>query len=89
MYSIVHNRRKANITDSQCTQALDYDNNLRLYNGTDSNGTLQIYTDGEWGNVCGEQFSKTEGEIACRELGFSAMMEIKKVEWYKLSNMRT
>lgn len=66
---------------SECTQTPNYDNDLRLYNGTDSNGILQIYNDDEWGNLCGDQFTMVEGQIACRQLGFSTYAKMKTIQW--------
>ena len=41
-------------------------------NGTDT-GRLEIFINGEWGTVCGGGvfFTKTEADVACRQLGFS------------------
>ena len=81
---IAQRRRKSNELIPQCTETITYHNDLRLHNGTDSSGILQIYDEdeGEWANLCGDDFTKTEAEIACRELGFSAMAEIKPSRWY-------
>ena len=80
LYFVEHNRRRVNEI-SQCSQTTNYDGDLRLYNGSDSDGILQIYNNDEWGNLCGDQFNKTEGEIACRQLGFSSVKEITRMEW--------
>lgn len=82
MYFVDHDRRGSVEDISRCSQFKDYNNDLRLFNSSDSDGMLQIYYNGEWGNLCGDQFNKTEGEIACRQLGFSSMKEITRMEWY-------
>ena len=81
---LVQGRGKPNEVIPQCNQAINYNNDLRLYNGTDSSGILQIYDEDEdeWGNLCGDNFTKIEGEIACRQLGFSALAKIKQSQWY-------
>lgn len=66
----------------QCTGAINYEDDLRLYNGTDSSGMLQIYREDEWGILCGDQFTRVEGEIACRQLGFSSLAHITLSQWY-------
>ena len=65
------------IPQLQCNETMNYDDNLRLYNGTDSSGMLQIYREDEWRILCGGQFTRIEGEIACRQLGFSSLARIK------------
>ena len=81
---LVQGRRKPIEVIPQCNQAINYNNDLRLYNGTDSSGILQIYDEdeSEWGNLCGDNFTMIEGEIACRQLGFSALAKITLSQWY-------
>ena len=70
------------IPQLQCNDTMNYDDNLRLYNGTDSSGMLQIYREDEWRILCGDQFTRIEGEIACRQLGFSSLARIELSRWY-------
>ena len=82
VFFIAQGRAASDEVIPQCTEAMNYENDLRLYNGTDSSGILQIYSDDEWVNLCGDQFTRTEGEIACRQLGFSALTHITLSQWY-------
>lgn len=78
---LVHRKRSKEVVPN-CNNTVNYDDDLRLYNDTDFSGILQIYNEDEWGNVCFDQFTMIEGQIACRQLGFSALGKIKRTEWY-------
>ena len=30
----------------------------------------QIYVGGKWGEICDDEFGKTEADVACHQLGF-------------------
>lgn len=66
---------------SKCSESVNYDNDLRLYNGTNSDGILQIYYEEDWGIFCADDFTNIEGEVACRQLGFSSLAKITKFQW--------
>ena len=65
-----------------CQQPLNYDNDLRLDNGTASSGVLQIYFNNKWSNLCTDRFTMTEAQISCRQLGFSTVERITRAQWY-------
>lgn len=65
-----------------CQQPLNYENDLRLDNGTASSGGLQIYVNSKWRNLCADHFTMTEGQIACRQLGFSTVEKTTRTQWY-------
>ena len=49
-----------------------YDTQVRLnYNTYPSSGTLEIYLDNEWGNICSEVFDKGAADSACLQMGYS------------------
>lgn len=33
-------------------------------------GRLMVFHDGVWGSVCDDAFDTTDGNVACREMGF-------------------
>ena len=69
-----------------CKQPINYDDDLRLHNGTDTSGELQIYINNNWRKLCANHFTMTEGQIACRQLGFSTMERIAITQWYVYNN---
>lgn len=58
----------------QCVHGLT-SGDLRLWRDGNSNqsysyGRLQIYVGGKWGEICDDEFGKTEADVACHQLGF-------------------
>lgn len=50
---------------------------LRLFGGTgassgnaNSGGRLEIFSEGDWGTVCGATFGSMEADVACQQLGY-------------------
>ena len=41
-----------------------------LLNNSYGAGRLEIFLQGEWGTVCDNGFGLSEGDVACRQLGF-------------------
>ena len=48
---------------------------IRLVGSRPREGRLDIWLAGRWGTICYHGFDRTDGEVACRELGFSAYRE--------------
>ena len=48
---------------------------IRLVGSRRREGRLDIWLAGRWGTICYHGFDRTDGEVACRELGFSAYRE--------------
>ena len=45
---------------------------IRLRGGSTSmNGRVEVCLNGDWGTVCDDGWSTIDGNIACRQLGFS------------------
>ena len=50
---------------------------LRLSTGRGiSNGRLQVYIGGEWGEICDTGFGMNEGDVACHQLGFKEAVSV-------------
>ena len=49
-----------------------YDSEIRLVGGAHpSQGTLELYANDEWGNVCRDGFGHASADTACRQLGYT------------------
>lgn len=40
-------------------------------------GRVEVKRDGQWGTICGSEFSVTEGNVICRRLGYGTVKEIR------------
>lgn len=43
---------------------------VRLVDGTNSSGTVQVYYAGLWGYICDDYFDYNDANVICRQLGF-------------------
>ena len=50
-------------------QPAEYD--LRLVDGTATEGRLEIYENDQWGTICDDLFDATDARVACGQLGLS------------------
>ncbi len=49
-----------------------YESQVRLVSGDyPSSGTLEIYYNGTWGNVCSSKFDQNAANSACRQMGYT------------------
>ena len=54
------------------------DGDIRLQGGANTNeGRVEVYHEGAWGGVCDDQWDRTDGLVACRQLGYSNVAEIR------------
>eukprot|EP00731_Ephydatia_muelleri_P015302 Em0008g1022a len=52
-------------------------NSLRLVGGSvPSEGRLEVYYNGQWGTVCSSFFTMIEGYVACRQLGYTDVLNV-------------
>eukprot|EP00057_Strongylocentrotus_purpuratus_P030235 XP_781085.3 PREDICTED: scavenger receptor cysteine-rich type 1 protein M130 [Strongylocentrotus purpuratus] len=45
---------------------------LRLENGDDRSGRLEIFYNGQWGTVCNDNFGEDEARVACQQLNLDS-----------------
>ncbi len=65
-----------------CTSAVAEEGDLRLVDSLSTSvegGRLEIYLRGEWGTVCSHGFGFEDGDVACRQLGFTSATRIGTV----------
>ena len=52
---------------------------LRLIEGSDKQGRLEILYYGVWGFICFDSFSFNSANVACRRLGFPGAVEVQQI----------
>ncbi|XP_072024719.1 scavenger receptor cysteine-rich domain-containing protein DMBT1-like [Amphiura filiformis] len=51
---------------------------IRLVNGNSSNeGRVEIYFQGRWGTICDDQWTLQNGNVVCRQLGYTEAVRIE------------
>ena len=49
---------------------------LRMLGGSGPFGVLEVFNGGDWGPICDAYFDQEEGDVACRQLGYTGALEI-------------
>ena len=49
---------------------------VRLTNGTESSGRVELSFNGRWGTVCDDNFDKLDGQVVCRQLNQGSISRI-------------
>ena len=43
---------------------------IRVVDGNETSGNLEVYYDGEWRSVCDDYWTGNDANVACKHLGF-------------------
>ena len=49
---------------------------VRLSNGTESSGHIELLFNGRWGTVCDDNFDRADGQVVCRQLNQGSISRI-------------
>ena len=49
---------------------------IRMLGGSGPFGVIEIFNGGRWGPICDERFDERDGEVACRQLGYSDVLRV-------------
>ena len=60
--------------------------NVRLANGTDSSGRVEVCYSGTWGTVCDDEWDITDATVVCKELGFVQALAAYRGGFYGAGN---
>ena len=60
------------LTIFDCTLILGV--RVRLADGTNSEGRLEVYYHAEWGTVCDDYFDYIDAGVVCNSLGFGSVL---------------
>lgn len=49
---------------------------MRLSDGTNTSGRVELFFNGRWGTVCDRRFNKLSGQVICRQLNLGFISRI-------------
>ena len=49
---------------------------VRLTEGTENSGVVEVWHNGEWGTVCAKDFGIEEGWVVCYGLGYEYLGQV-------------
>ena len=49
---------------------------VRLSDGTNTSGRVELFFNGRWGTVCNKKFNEVSGQVVCRQLNFGSISRI-------------
>ncbi|XP_071504522.1 uncharacterized protein [Diadema antillarum] len=56
---------------------------IRLVGGNSpGSGRVEVYLNGEWGTICGNRWSISDGDVVCRSLGYDHASSVKAYAFY-------
>lgn len=64
------------------SNVLAAEGDVRLVDGNSTAGRVEIYLDGVWGTVCDDYWDVTDGNVVCRQLGFSGAISVQSNAFY-------
>lgn len=69
------------------------DGDVRLIDGTNSSGTVEVYHNRRWGGICDDYWALSDATVICRQLGFYGVVSSTSFiyntdSFYWLDNVR-
>ena len=49
---------------------------VRLSDGTNTSGRVELFFNGRWGTVCNKKFNELSGQVVCRQLNLGSISRI-------------
>ena len=49
---------------------------VRMLGGSGPFGTVEVFNGGMWGTICDEHFDQEDGNVMCRQLGFTIALHV-------------
>ncbi|XP_071950900.1 scavenger receptor cysteine-rich domain superfamily protein-like [Antedon mediterranea] len=64
------------------TPDLPTDGQIRLSDGDDFQGRVEIFLGGQWGTVCDDYFDSKDADVICRQLGYKSAHPKRCCPWF-------
>ena len=49
---------------------------VRMLGGSGPYGVIEVFNGGRWGPICDEYFDQADGDVVCRQLGYTGVLRV-------------